>query len=212
MIELRIAAATPGELIHEASNMLVLLANGAKIAAALQHQASRQPDVPEAENAIAKKANVNADIFPTSDDVGAEPLANPSASGPPPAKRGRKPKSVTIEATANPTDLPVADFLDEPKPVEAPAASFTIENVKDAVKQCLDNYTTRARQRREGYASLKGAALNEVEQKIMADKVAYTKRLLLQFDANKVTDLKPEDYPAFMAASKAFIDGSAEVA
>jgi hypothetical protein len=190
MFELRIVGATPHELM---SNL-----NSA--AMALIGEAPRTPVEPK------------PDIFPEGDQVGAETVAqpgpNPSVSEQP--KRGRKPKTtVVIDVEPNPTPaepLQAADFLDEtPAAVKGKA---TVEDCRDAVRQVLDNFEKRARDADPSLATLKGAAKEAAEVKLMNAKVAWAKPLLAEFGAAKVADLKPEQFDAFVAAAQPYIDGT----
>lgn len=179
MFELRIVGATPHELmsrLNDAANALLIGA----------------PDTRPAE-----------DIFPKGDTVGAEaqPGPNPSASEPP-KKRGRSKATapVTIDATANPP-LEAADFLDpEPATTVAaePAKTYTAEDCREAVKQCLENAEAR----------LRAANPKQAEADLMRDKVAWTKPLLAEFNISKVSDLKPAQYEDFIAAAQPYIDGT----
>ena len=154
------------------------------------------------------------DKFPASDNVGAEPMENPKVGGK--GKLGRKPKPQTIEAKANETtaatDLGKADFLDDApaeKPAAKPNADVTVEQVKDTVRAVLDSFTARAQAAIPGFDKLKGDALEAANKEIMANKVAYAKRLLESFEAQKVTDLQPHQYADFVEAAQAYISGEA---
>lgn len=191
MIELRISGATPAELLKETGQVLMLLAAGAKAAPAA-------------------KPAIEADPFPKSDDVGAETVAevleNPKAGGK--GKPGRKPKPTSLELKANdPAELEKADFLDE-TPAK-PAAEITIDNLKDAVRQALENAQKRAEDAIPNFKGLKGKELEAANLKVQAAKVAYVKPLLTSFGAANVSSLKPEQYADFIEAAQAYINGEA---
>lgn len=187
MFELRIVGSTP----HELMQRLNAVANALLIGAS---------DTRPAE-----------DPFPASDNVGAETVAGPNPSVSSPPKRGRKPKAppvtIDVEANAPAEPLQTADFLD-PEPTAPAAKVYTEADCREAVKQCLDGFEARARAADPSLATLKGAAKDEAEKKLMAAKIKWTKPLLEAFAVAKVSELKPDQYAAFMRAARPYIDGS----
>lgn len=196
MLELRITGNTTAELVQSAGELIVLLANGAKVSAmvAAQQQQAAAPD-----------------IFPASDKVGAEtiaePLDNPKATDDVDAKpkRGRKPKAETppIEHEPETTDI------EETGETHARPPEATIEQVKDCVRQALENAAKRAEAAIPNFKTLKGKALDEANQQVILHKINYVKPLLQKFGASKVTELQPEQYGEFVVAAQAYIDGEA---
>lgn len=188
MFELRIVGSTP----HELMQRLNAVANALLIGA---------PDTRPAE-----------DPFPASDNVGAEAVAGPNPSVSSPPKRGRKPKAppvtIGVEANAPAEPLQTADFLDDAPASAEPPKAYTEADCREAVKQCLDGFEARARAADPSLATLKGAAKDEAEKKLMAAKIKWTKPLLEAFAVAKVSELKPDQYAAFMRAAQPYIDGS----
>ncbi len=193
MIEVRISGANTQELIQQTGELLVLLANGAK----LHNLARQQGAAPKEVNPAPEQST--ADPFPATDTVGAEtiaePMENPKAGGKPKATRGKKTAAQEIID---------AEPIETTKPIEA-----TVDDVKNAVRVALENAQKRAEAEYPSFDTLKGKQLEDANKAVMAAKVAYVKPLLLQFGAAKVSDLKPEQYGAFVAAAQAFIDGEA---
>ena len=192
MLELRITGNTTAELVQSAGELIVLLANGAKVGAMVAAQKS-QPAAPQ------------PDLFPASDKVGAEtiaePMENPKATDDVDVKpkRGRKPKPEpeVVEADA------------ETGATHASPPEATIEQVKDCVRQALENAAKRAEATIPNFKTLKGKALDDANQQVILHKINYVKPLLQKFGANKVTELAPEQYGEFVAAAQAYIDGEA---
>lgn len=206
MIELKITGANAQDLGVNAIQTLALIVNGAKNMVRPAVAAPENKAPPEAAKAQQDLNDLRQPVEQT--ETEAVPLENPSASEAPPEittkrKPGRPPKKApTLDL---PSD-PIPDF-------SAPAGGtkpFTEADCRTQVRLTLENFEKRAREAIPNYADLKGNALDVVEQKIMRDKVAYTKPLLAKFGVGKVSDLKPEQYADFMAASVPFVDGTAE--
>jgi hypothetical protein len=165
----------------------------------------------------------------------AEPLENPTVAeaeiDPPVAKkpRGRpakakpaeEPEQIELEAAI--AAAPERKTMPEPKPVPPlpeggdrvddlfvskpaetpaePAKTYTVEDCRAALKTVFDNYEERQR-----------AAGNTDESAIMRGKTTYAKPLVYGFDVQKVVDLKPDQYAAFIAAARPYIDGTVKEA
>lgn len=197
MIELKITGETPKEFYASCVNTLVMLLRPPQAAA---------PVVDKVEEQVIAEAV-------------AEPLANPSAKDAPPEgepkpepkKRGRKPAEAKTEPATVHND-PIPDFLTgEPAkdaaPTAEPAKTYTIDDCRDALRQVFANFEQRARAKVENYGSLKGAALTEVESKIMREKVEYAKPLIYDFGVQKIGDLRAEQYAQFMVNALPYIKG-----
>jgi hypothetical protein len=205
-IRLEVTGETPKEFYAQVLQTLTLMV--------APHTIARQ--VPVAE----KQSEPPVNPAPTVDEVAAampdpEPMSEPATSVVPPegrAKRGRprkeQPVPAPVEAGPNPNAQPpgldegIPDFLQravpqKPEPVVEPERVYELADVKTRVQDILKAANKRAE------AAGKDAAGQ------MRYAAAYTRQLLTKFDIKKTDELAAERYGEFMAASEAFVNGTA---
>lgn len=211
-IKLEISGDTPRDFYFDAVKTLALMLRP-PTAAAEPANPTGDPAKDSPAEFLRKQQEFEAAKQPAEPETaGVEPLENPKVSdlpAEPPKKRGRpvskkseEPKQVDLEeaiAAKSKVELPDDDVSAIGRPAADPAKTYTIEDCRKAVMQVYENFEKRAR-----------SAGATDETRLMADKIAYTKPLVYGFGVQKVADLKPEQYSAFMATAQSYIDGTVE--
>lgn len=129
------------------------------------------------------------------DVIEAVATETPAAEAP---KRGRKPKapSEPVDATKQ------TEMFDDPLPADLqPKAELTYERCRDVLRLALKNAEAR-------YKAAAGDDAAKLKN-VMVDAMAYLKPLLAKFGVTRASELKPEQFAAFIDAATPYVQGTA---
>lgn len=190
MIELKITGNDANELFVKAAQTLGLLVQGGQALAAQQMKANA-PTAPAApaDDRPPQTENLADDVQPPCDvepaTLEAVPEANPKAVDFPAdeldSAKTRKPRASRAKAATVET-APAA-------PAAEPEQTYTIDDIRNRMRNILAEHQKRGHD--------------------MPAVTTYAKGLLAKFDVKSAAEIPAERYGEFMAASQAYLDGTA---